>query len=160
MYRILVEHLDKYRHQSKDVSRHISHKYSKEMSSRSVVVSLTIKKKRCLYCLYVGSLGIICKNENVVDQMCTIMDQLQTYAPAVQSTKQLSLLEDGVVELDDVDFHRLLIGGDQLTVARCRGSAAVRSDHSTSTECLRGLTPVSEDWHAKRSYLIVCHFVI
>ena len=92
--------------------------------------------------------------------MCTIMDQLQTYAPGVQSTKQLSLLENGVAELNDVDFHRLLIGGDQLTVARCRGSAAVRSDHSTSTERLCGLTPVSEDWHAKRSYLIVCQFVI
>ena len=84
------------------------------------------------------------------------MDQLQTFVPAVNSTKQLSLLEDGVAELEDEDFHRILIGGDQLTVARCCGSAAVRSDHSTSRERLCGLTPVSEDWYAKRSYLLVC----
>lgn len=87
------------------------------------------------------------------------MDQLQTYVPAVQTTRQFSLQEDGVTQLEDMAFHRILIGGDQLTVARCRGSAAVRSDHRTSTECLRGLTPISEDWHAKRSYLMVCRLL-
>ena len=40
--------------------------------------------------------------------MYTIMDNLQT--------KELSLLEDGFHELDDEDFHRILVGGDQLTV--------------------------------------------
>lgn len=77
------------------------------------------------------------------------------YVPAIQTTKKLSLQDDEFVELEDSNFHRILVGGDQLTVARCRGSIAVRSDHRTSVDCLRGVTPVLEDWHAKRSYLMV-----
>lgn len=101
-------------------------------------------------------LGIIRKNENIVDDMCTIMDQIQTYAPSISKTKQ-AFSKDGdvVAEIEDTNFHKILIGGDQLTVTRCRGAAAARSDHRTSLECLRGLVPVSEDWHAKRIFLMV-----
>ena len=80
------------------------------------------------------------------------MDQLHSYVPTKPETKQLS----DNIELEDTIFHRILIGGDQLTVARCRGSAAARSDHQTALERLQGLKPVCEDWHAKKSFLMVC----
>ena len=96
--------------------------------------------------------------------MCTIMDEIQTYAPSKSKTKQ-AFSKDGevVAEIEDTDFHRILVGGDQLTVARCRDAAAARSDHRTSLECLRGVVPVSEDWHTKRIFLMVnieCYFVL
>jgi len=55
--------------------------------------------------------------------------------------------------IEDFNFHKILLGGDQLTAARCRGAAAVRSDHRTSLERLDGMVPVCEDWHAKRIYV-------
>ena len=84
------------------------------------------------------------------------MDQIQSYAPSKSKTKQ-AVSKDGevVAEIEDNNFHRILVGGDQLTVARCRGAAAARSDHCTSLECLRGVVPVSEDWHTKRIFLMV-----
>ena len=54
--------------------------------------------------------------------------------------------KDGEVVAEETNFHRILIGGDQLMVAWCRGAAAARSDHRISMECLCGLVSVSEDW--------------
>ena len=56
---------------------------------------------------------IIRKNENVVDEMCTIMEQLHTYVPTVSVTKELPVEGTGdSVLLDDYNFHRILVGGD------------------------------------------------
>jgi len=35
------------------------------------------------------------------------------------------------VEVDDELFHQILLGGDQLTVARARGSITARLDHQS-----------------------------
>jgi len=51
-----------------------------------------------------------------------------------------------------LNFHKILLGGDQLTAAWCRGGGAVQSDHRTSLEHLDGMMPVCEDWHAKRMF--------
>jgi L1 cell adhesion molecule like protein len=53
-------------------------------------------------------------------------------------------------------FHKVLMGGDQLTVARCRGAHMGRKNETTPSEQLRGLVPVIEDWHAKQCFLEVC----
>ena len=88
--------------------------------------------------------------------MCSILDELHTYVPMSPITKQLLLHDnEDPVEMEDTAFHRILVGGDQLTTARCRGSAAARSDHQTSLERLKGVVPVTEDWHAKRTFLMV-----
>ena len=50
-------------------------------------------------------------------------------------------------------FHQTLLGGDQLTAARVRGSIAARRDHQTRRERLQGLLPVVEDWHAYLRYI-------
>lgn len=54
-------------------------------------------------------------------------------------------------------FHKIVIGGDQLTVARCRAAQIVRRNEIHPTKQLRGLLPVVEDWHAKQCFLEVCH---
>ena len=43
----------------------------------------------------------------------------------------------------------------ELTVARARGSIAVREDYDSSKQRLDGLLPTVEDWHAKQCLLKV-----
>ena len=47
------------------------------------------------------------------------------------------------------------MGGDQLTFARAQGSISIRDDHDSNKQCLDGITPVVEDWHAKQCLLKV-----
>ena len=44
-------------------------------------------------------------------------------------------------------------GGDQMTVARTRGTQRIRSNAERGKERLEGLVPVIEDWHAKMCFL-------
>lgn len=44
-------------------------------------------------------------------------------------------------------FYQILFGGDQLTVARARGSQHIRMNSDTAVDRLLGLIPVTEDWH-------------
>ena len=49
-------------------------------------------------------------------------------------------------------FHHILIGligGDQLTVARVRGSQDSRYNSNNGRRRLEGFIPVIEDWHTK-----------
>ena len=61
-------------------------------------------------------------------------------------------------ELNCECFHKIVIGGDQLTVARCRAAQIGHRNEVHLTKHLRGLLPVVEDWHAKQCFLEVCHF--
>jgi len=45
-------------------------------------------------------------------------------------------------------FFQILIGGDQLTVARMRGVQVLRDTHAKRVEQFEGLIAVIEDWHA------------
>lgn len=91
--------------------------------------------------------------------MCEILEHCHIYVPSKPHTEEMNVPDcDERVTIEDVNFHKILLGGDQLTAARCRGGAAVRSDHQTSLERLNGMVPVCEDWHAKRIYLMVCLF--
>lgn len=106
------------------------------------------------------SLGVLQRNENKLDQMCEIMDKLHEYVPAQQVVESFDVFGDSdPIEADEHIYHQILLGGDQLTVARARGSAAVRVDHMTHVcsrrDRLEGLLPVVEDWHAKQCLLKV-----
>lgn len=95
-----------------------------------------------------------------LDQMCEIMDKLHEYVPVVDVKEFYDLFDDGcIIEVEEEMFHQILFGGDQLTVARARGSVAIRSDHVTSIcsgrDRLEGLFPVAEDWHTKQCLLKV-----
>ena len=43
--------------------------------------------------------------------------------------------------------------GDQLTVARARGSIAIRRNHPDDKERLKGLVPMVEDWHSRMTFM-------
>lgn len=53
---------------------------------------------------------------------------------------------------DDVVYHEILLGGDQLTYARVRGAQSMRVNHENSAA---GFIPVVEDWHAKMTFMKV-----
>ena len=70
--------------------------------------------------------------------------------------ESFSLFEDeDDIETDEVLFHHILLGGDQLTVATARGSNTACQDHHTRRERLEGLFPVVEYRHAKQCLLKV-----
>ena len=71
------------------------------------------------------------------------------YVPTKQATGTLSLPNGENLEYDNTKMFSILFGGDQLTVARARGAAALRCNHETVCERLEGLEPVIEDWHAR-----------
>lgn len=54
-----------------------------------------------------------------------------------------------------VDFHREPFGGDYLTAKRGRGVQRIRANSTNDLDKLKGLLPVSEDWHAKMCFLSV-----
>ena len=46
-------------------------------------------------------------------------------------------------------MHKVLVGGDQLTVARMKGSKSMLEDSQHDARRLDGFIPVVEDWHTK-----------
>ena len=92
--------------------------------------------------------------------MCHIMEKLHKYVPTITQERTVNLPNGETFKCDDTKMWELLMGGDQLTVARCRGAAAIRSSHVSSTDRLEGLVPVVEDWHSRMTFLkvlIICH---
>jgi len=54
-----------------------------------------------------------------------------------------------VVPVDETKCHQILLGGDQLTVARARGSQLAIADGCSVSKGMEGLVPVVEDWHTR-----------
>jgi len=57
------------------------------------------------------------------------MEELHLYVPKQQKTLNLQLPSGQSKDIDISLYHKLLLGGDQLTVARARGSCAAQCDH-------------------------------
>ena len=51
-----------------------------------------------------------------------------------------------------------MFGGDQLTVARIRGTQALRNTQDKASDHLQGLIPVVEDWHSRMPLVDVSWF--
>ena len=49
----------------------------------------------------------------------------------------------------------ILLGGDQLSTVMARRVISERQNSMTQEQCLKGLVPVVEDWHAKLCFLVV-----
>lgn len=59
-------------------------------------------------------LGVILKNENVLNEMVEILDELHKYVPTKQTTQEFEVVhsEDNVEHILKVDrFHHILLGG-------------------------------------------------
>ena len=92
--------------------------------------------------------------------MCAILDNLDKYIPSVPVNKSLDLANGEVYEMNDHMVYPILLGGDQLTVARVRGAKSIRADHDTNIEKLNGFFPVVEDWHCRMTLLKVCPYIV
>ena len=102
-------------------------------------------------------LGILLNNENISDEMLTIMQHLHQYVPSILGTEQAYIPSiDSSAEVCTASFHKLLIGGDQLTVARARAVQRHRINSASPSACLNGLIPCAEDWHTQAVLLQVC----
>ena len=148
---------------------HIGHEHSREMERKSEVVSSTFftLQSNSLVVLYCAHsclnivfnlqvpLGVLFKLEQKHEDMLSIMESTQhQYAPFTTVQKVVhAVTEEGEedVTVDEVQFHPLLFGGDQLTAERSRSCKTSHDNSDTPHERLDGLEPVVEDWHVKQS---------
>ena len=86
-----------------------------------------------------------------------------TFVPTLPSQGQLTLPNGSRIEFDNTSFSNILLDGDQLTVARVRGTQALHQSEDKAADRLEGVIPVCEDWHVRMSlmkvlllYSIVC----
>lgn len=94
-------------------------------------------------------LGILPKSETSHEDMIEILKLFQQYVPLHSETNTVTIPGVGEKEVHADRFHHILLGGDQLTVKRARGSQHIRSNSLRGRDRLEGLKPVIEDWHAK-----------
>lgn len=97
-------------------------------------------------------LGVILKNENVLEEMVAIMEKLQYYIPHKRKTTSVPVpgKADEHESVHHDSFHHILFGGDQLTKVRAEGSQRIRANSHEGLDRLEGVIPVVEDWHAKQ----------
>ena len=92
-------------------------------------------------------LGIETKNETNLKEMAEILDSLNKYVPV--HTNSNNTTENGIL------VPRVIFG-DQLTVARVRGAAVLRSFHTIVDKQLDGFIGTVSDWHARLCLVTVC----
>ena len=72
-------------------------------------------------------LGILPKNENKGEEMVEIMTHLHKYVPFIEHSEDYHIPSiDKTVQVPKASLHPILVGGDQLTVARARGAKKVK----------------------------------
>ena len=99
-------------------------------------------------------LGIILKNENKLDEMVNILEHFTSMFPHyVEKRKLIYLVLKSKCQSQVDDFHQILLGGDQLTVACIRGAQRIRANSESASGCLQGFVPMVEDWHAKQCFM-------
>ena len=82
------------------------------------------------------------------------MEGLHKYVPSSVSTS--SVVVNGAEHmLENEVLYPICFGGDQMSVARYRGSAVIRNNSTSASKRLEGLFPVNEDWHSQVTLLKV-----
>ena len=100
-------------------------------------------------------MGVLLHNENRLDEMSKILEHFMTFVPTLPKEGEITLHNYSKVAFDDTDFFKLLLGGDQLTAARIRGTQALRVTQDKAVDRLQGLIPVVEDWHSRMALVDV-----
>ena len=85
------------------------------------------------------------KNENKLKEMGEILLALNRYVPV----KDDPMDSDDTSAMTNAQVIPRLLFGDQLTVVRAQGAAALRNWHKTPLRRLEGFVPVTSDWHAR-----------
>ena len=82
------------------------------------------------------------------------MEHLHRYVPTLHREEKADIPgSEQQVTLRIDEFHHILFGGDQVTVARGRGAQRIRENSESASARLQGLVPVVEDWHAKQCFM-------
>ena len=82
------------------------------------------------------------------------MDILSQYIPVQKEEAQIQV-DDERYTHDRSKVIQIQFFGDQLTVARARGSIALRALHDTTIDQLKGLVPTVADWHSRQMQFCV-----
>lgn len=155
--RVLAKHFAFFSFTFEDSVRwHIQHEFSDQMAKKSTAVSnkiIAFTKFELLINALQVPLGVLCKNENKSDDMVAIMTHLHQYVPSIVSDDSESIYKSS----SDVQFHKIFIGGDQLTAARARHAKKHMMNAHTPQARLEGLEPMIEDWHTKACLLGVSY---
>ena len=86
--------------------------------------------------------------------MADIIEDLhENYVPTIMSEDTIYLPDQTTRTLENPQFSKVLLGGDQLTAAR--GATTLRLSHQKASYRLEGVVPVVEDWHARMTLLKV-----
>ena len=85
--------------------------------------------------------------------MVAILKHLHQYVPYVTYSETKSMSSGEKEELVKAKFHRVLVGGNQLTAARARHLIKAKVNSQTPIKQLKGIIPVVEDWHTKANFL-------
>ena len=99
-------------------------------------------------------LDIYLHSEQKYDELIQVLVAVHKYIPFVKN--------DSVISVNNTDYclsrdvvSLILLGGDQLTAARCRGCKLIRLNATCISKRLAGFYSVVEDWHAKVALLEV-----
>ena len=87
-------------------------------------------------------------------------DLHERYFPTKPLLETITLKDGTTRSVDCTKYHQILIGGDQLTVARVRGAVGMRITHDTPLERLTGMLPVIEDWHGRLTFMKVRELLV
>ena len=80
--------------------------------------------------------------------MVCILDHIHQYIPMLEQEQRVQVTPSSDEDvLRDHRFHRVLLGGDQLTVARARSCQRGRGNSDSGMSKLSGVIPIAEDWH-------------
>lgn len=101
-------------------------------------------------------LGVLLYNENKLEEMGQILSHYMKLVPTLESEGELLLTNGNTLQFDDTRFHSILFGGDQLTLARIRGTQALRDTEDRCVDRFTGVIPVIEDWHTRMTLMKVC----
>ena len=93
-------------------------------------------------------MGVQLNNENKLKEMVEILLGLNKYVP-VEHTERTVEINGTCVTQPITELWPRMLFGDQLTAARVRGAAALRSWHKTTLDRLEGHVPATSDWHAR-----------
>jgi hypothetical protein len=87
--------------------------------------------------------------------MCDILERLHQYVPTTSTKKSVQLPDGRVIMREITDMFEQPLGGDLLSVVRARSACAIRANHHTSKDQLKGFFPVLEDWHTCQTLMKV-----
>lgn len=129
----------------KDVLGHIKHRYSKEMSQKSIIVGLPV----------------VPYNQNKHADVKKYLEWLQNFFQRIVKADDRVDNADGENDdgnIEDPDEERLIqipIGGDLLGRERITGAKKLRKGCDKAFERFDNMTETAEYWHAKQAVLSV-----